>query len=169
MDINRFSCAKSVSHLTVVQSIKVILKTVIFLWAIQFASAGELPIEGKWKVIDYICSHVSALTVEVAEEKYKKEFMISSKIISFNSSSVTNPRVALETYTEEEFWRVFMMGPEYFGTTIDDLKVYRISNSDGSDWDAPGSLIIQTEKNRIVTLWDGLYFVFERMEETQHN
>lgn len=121
------------------------------------------PAFGTWTVVGFRIPGVSAMTAEEAGQWKGRTIELSPQSAATGAESCATPTYETVTAPADSLLSVvYRIGPAALGLPPGGtIEVTRVSCS-GSDWPAPGGLLLHTGADRAFTVWDGVFFEVER-------
>lgn len=116
---------------------------------------------GIWVVVAHSCPYICAMDNAESDTWLGSKALISEIEIAFRGETCSHPTFARASYTLDEFFRRWRFDPGELG--IEDSVVTEIRVScEGRAWIAPGGIYILKSTDRLVTVWDGVFFELKR-------
>jgi hypothetical protein len=136
----------------------------IFLLAYEL-QAAEVPreIQGTWVVTSFHLGGMSALSNEAAKSWLGRTMTIGQRCVSLGGKVVRPFRIYSTKYDSDTYFRqAFRTEPSQVGYKAPKVREYVIVEAEEKPWLEPGGTIVVINKEKALTVWDGVFFVLTR-------
>jgi hypothetical protein len=135
----------------------------LLLAASLCACARRTPQEivlGNWTVVGHVFAPINAMPPDEADGWNGSRAEFAPRRAWFRDRTCTTPGYMSWTTTGAQFERDYRISPSALGITSGDIEMVRIDCR--GPWTVPGSELIIVADDKLVTLWDGVYFLLRR-------
>jgi hypothetical protein len=148
-----------------VQLTFIVLLMLLPRWQV-FSGSDSSPVDGSsifgaWRVVSYRFGDGPSVGEREARVLLGKSATYGLRHAGFAAEACLSPAYVTTRMTEEQFYRAFRTSLRSIGISAGSAEVVEVS-CQGRHWTSPGSLVIRLRGGRMLTVWDGVYFVLER-------
>jgi hypothetical protein len=143
--------------------IAVSLRSFALLVVAACAPTAAEPIYGEWTVSGHVEPDGSAMSAEQADGWRGSRLELSTRRVSILNNVCDTPSYGGWTLTRARFEEHYGVSPAKLGILGDDIRVVQL-NCNKNVWRAPGNQLIVASRDRLVFLWDGVFFLVSRAE-----
>jgi uncharacterized tellurite resistance protein B-like protein/predicted nucleic-acid-binding protein len=132
--------------------------------AVHRSIAVDIPnaVRGIWVVTGIRFAGISAMDEEEAKRWIGRSLAIDKVCVSLKGEKKSPNRVSVGEFDAERFFvDAFKIRPAAIGFVDRKVRVYKVQESSGSTWAAPGATIM-SGGDLVLTYWDGVFFVLGR-------
>jgi hypothetical protein len=115
---------------------------------------------GKWRVVGHLEPGIAAMSPEQAQTWLGTAAVYSRSAARFGRERCTTPAYVVSHLDVGTFMEQFRLRPTDIGIHSQPVTVITIQCN--GPWVAPGAIIVVSGPDRILTLWDGVFFELQR-------
>ena len=115
---------------------------------------------GNWRVTGHQASGISAMDPDTAAAWVGRIAEYSSTRARFGAEECVEPTYAITTFGAEGFAAEFGVSPDTLGLAA---PVTIVTVGCRGEWTVPGNRLIVKNRDRLFTLWDGVFFELDRV------
>jgi hypothetical protein len=133
----------------------------VLVFAILLPVAAQISaryIYGSWKIKRIIPTSNIQTSVEDAKKYLGMEIVYSAEQFKFGGEAVEHPKYKTGRMTGEAFYDQYRAQLKELGVTRGAVSTIEVQDAKGDPVLNPGAIVIVRSANRIVTMWDGIYF-----------
>lgn len=119
-------------------------------------------LDGTWQVVSYHFGDGVSVGPRDASKLLGMKIRFNSDRAVSGRDACTEPKYESKRMSAEEFLREFRTSLRSIGIKQRDVEVVNI-RCDGEDWSVLGCTLFKTEKGRMLTTWDGVFFGLKKV------
>jgi len=129
----------------------------------SFPSVESDSVFGSWRVVAYRFGDGPSVGEREARTLLGAAANYGRRRAGFGAEVCSSPSYETTRVAEEQFFREYRTSLRSIGIGAGSAEVVEV-RCRGQHWASPGSLLIRLRGGRMLTLWDGVYFVLERRQ-----
>lgn len=118
------------------------------------------PLEGKWKIEDYVLGLNSNLTEKAAKTYLGKEVLIDKKLVAISSNYTLTPSFKVKVISARDYLWQYKIGPDFLGIEDENIKVISVSSADQFFYE-----FIAVEDEKVIIHIDGGFFYLTKVAD----
>jgi hypothetical protein len=112
---------------------------------------------GTWKVVKHYEPGISAMDKAQADTWIGKSATYEVNAAKFEMETCADARYTIRTVDDDQFFSEYRIPLKSVDIDVAKVSIIDVTCA-GSDWIAPGSLLVVKNRDRVLTLWDGVFF-----------
>lgn len=148
-----------------------LLCLVIFCCSHDLSSQNQgekLQMYGKWKIVKYVFGDgMFSMDEQKAQAWIGKVATYSPKVAMFDEYRCQSPFYKVSVENADDYLEAqFRTNPKSIGITQERVEIIEVyCGHEDNSWIAPGSLFIKLETKKALTVWNGVFFLLEKLPE----
>ncbi|GMQ81742.1 MAG: hypothetical protein BMS9Abin05_1177 [Rhodothermia bacterium] len=127
---------------------------------IQIHTDDPSPVVGRWEVVDYLLTSVSAIGEDEAIDWLGQLIVFSENAVGVETELCDAPSFEERTEVFDEFFSDYGVKSEFFGVTKSEVDVITV-RCNNAPWSGAGSELFRVVGDTIVVVYDGIFLSLE--------